>query len=152
MVETSVAAPGREKLADGDPHREQGRAVERVLELLAVPARKDEPGAFEDVEVVGHRRRGEVEARRECAGGLFTVAEEADYLSPSRVGEGLEGQIDLLIARILSHTSNHTPPIGPCLGLACVGLRVRFANPGLLPAAPFAFGRHPERTTPISSL
>jgi hypothetical protein len=116
---TSVTAPGREKLADRDPQGEERRAVEGVEELLTVPPREDEPGASEDVEVVGHGWRRDVEARGQRARGLLAVAEEADYLPPRGVSESFEGQIDVLIARILSHTSNDTPTGLPCLSAFC---------------------------------
>jgi hypothetical protein len=93
MVVTSVAAPGREKLADSDPQAQQGRPVERIEELLPIPPRHHEPGTLEDVEVVGHRRCGDAEVRRQSPGRLLTVAQEADYLPPRGVSEGFEGQI-----------------------------------------------------------
>ena len=87
---------GGEQLEDGRPQFVQGTLVEGVVDLLAVPPRDDQPGALEDVEVVRHGRRGDVEAGGEGAGGLLSAPEEPQYLPPRGVGECLEDQIALL--------------------------------------------------------
>src|SRR5436190_8854412 len=56
----------------------------------AVASLAHDPRLLEDVQVLGDRRPGDLEVRRDLAGAELLVADEAQDRAPSRLGDGFD--------------------------------------------------------------